>query len=251
MGEKYPIEILTGDEMRAMMRAVGRGQTATRNRAIIVTIWRGGLRAAEVLGLARRDIDLDRGTVRVRHGKGDLARTVVLDPDACDVLRVWAVDRRRILAGGRMARKRAPFFCTLKGGMVHTSYLRAMLPRLAKRAGVTKRVHPHSLRHTYAVELSREAVPLHLISAALGHANVATTSRYISHMESAELLDTMRSRPSWQTPPAAPKSLAGADDATRLSSRRPGDEVPSPRTPVSDSEAAAPSKTSRSQSGRA
>jgi site-specific recombinase XerD len=201
LGKKYPIEILTTDEVRAIIRGAGRGRTAPRNRAIIVALWRGGLRAAEVLGLARRDIDLARGTVRVRHGKGDLARTVVLDPEACDVLRVWAVARRRILAGA--AQKRAPFFCTLKGGAVHTSYLRAMLPRLAKRAGVSKRVHPHSLRHTYAVELSREAVPLHLISAALGHANVATTSRYISHMESAELLDTMRARPTWAGTTAA------------------------------------------------
>ena len=68
-------------------------------------------------------------------------------------------------------------------------------PRLAKKAGIEKRVHPHGLRHTYAYELAvAEGKPAPLIQAALGHSSLATTDRYLRHIAPAELIETMRSR---------------------------------------------------------
>jgi integrase/recombinase XerD len=62
------------------------------------------------------------------------------------------------------------------------------MPRLARRAGIEKRVHPHGLRHTHAAELALEGQPMNLIQAQLGHSSLATTSRYLAHIAPAELV---------------------------------------------------------------
>lgn len=187
---KLPPEIPTTREVHALLRVAGRGRTAHRNRAIIVTMWRGGLRCAETLSLAPRDVQLDRGIIRIRQGKGRKARTVVLDPEACAVVQRWLAVR------GDQPLK-SPLYCTLRGDPVDPSYLRHLLPRLAKRAGIEKRIHSHGLRHTYAVELSREGVPIPLIRAGLGHANIATTHTYLTRLENQELVKAIRTRPEW------------------------------------------------------
>jgi site-specific recombinase XerD len=106
------------------------------------------------------------------------------------VLERW-LDRRRALAiGGR-----APLFCTLAGRALKPSYARMLLPRLAAKAGIEKRVHPHGLRHTHA-ELAAEGMPLNLVQAQLGHSSLATTDRYLRHIAPAQLIEAMRAR-SW------------------------------------------------------
>ena len=77
---------------------------------------------------------------------------------------------------------RATLFCTLGGGAVHPSYVRTLLPRLATRAGIDKRVHPHALRHTHAFEVMMAGVPVPIIQQQLGHADLETTSRYLNHL---------------------------------------------------------------------
>lgn len=82
-GRKYPAEILTPDEVLGLLRAASnRTPTGIRNRALIAILYHGGLRLGEALALRPKDIDLDRGTVTVLHGKGDRRRTVGLDPGA-------------------------------------------------------------------------------------------------------------------------------------------------------------------------
>lgn len=185
-------QILTAAEIEAMLARVGRGRTAARNRALLVVLWRAGLRGAEALALAPHDVDPDRRTIRVRRGKGGRARTVSVDHDAADELRHWLELRRRLPLGPTL-------FCTLAGRPIHPSYLRQLVPRLAARAGIEKRVHPHAFRHTHAVELARDGWPLYLIQAQLGHANVRTTSVYLAHHELPELVAAAGRRPSWRT----------------------------------------------------
>ena len=88
----------------------------------------------------------------------------------------------------------APLFCTLRGGAVAASYVRELLPRMASRAGIDKRVHPHGLRHTHAAELAAEGVPLNVIQRQLGRSNAATTSRYLDHIAPQQVIETMRGR---------------------------------------------------------
>ena len=96
---------------------------------------------------------------------------------------------------------RHPVFCTITrangskpGQPLEQAYIRTLLPRLAKKAGIEKRVHAHGLRHSHAVELATEGLPVHLIQQQLGHANVAVTSRYINHLAPTAVIDAMKAR---------------------------------------------------------
>ncbi len=189
----FPAEILSPDEVRALIRACSnRAPTGIRNRALIVTLYRGGLRISEALALHPKDIDTAAGSVTVLHGKGDKRRTVGLDPGAFAVLERWLEVRRR-----RGISPRRALFCTLAGEPLHASYVRKLLPRLADRAQITRRVHAHALRHTHAAVLASERVPVNLIQQQLGHANLATTNRYLQHIAPQQLVEAMRSR-EWQ-----------------------------------------------------
>src|SRR5581483_8616188 len=125
-GKRYPPQPLTGREVLSLLEACGRGPCGKRNRAMIVVMWRAGLRCAEMLALTPRDLDLDRGYVSVRHGKGDRARTVVLDAMACAVVGDWLEARREL-----RVRPGAPLFCVIKspsrGEPIHSVYVRNLL----------------------------------------------------------------------------------------------------------------------------
>jgi len=188
-----PPEVLSEPEVIALIRACStRAPTGVRNRAMIAVLWRSGLRISEALALELRDVDLQAGTLRVRHGKGDRSRTVGVDEQTAAMLARW-LDRRRRLGPGA----RAPIFCTLAGGRVDPSYVRHLLPRLARKAGIGRRVHAHGLRHTYASELARERAPINVIRDALGHSTLAVTDRYLRDVAPMHVIDTMRAR-SWK-----------------------------------------------------
>jgi site-specific recombinase XerD len=177
-----------------------RSASGVRNRALVAVLYRGGLRLAEALALRVADVDLEAGAVRVLHGKGAKARTVGLDPGGCALVERW-LERRKRLGIGRPS----PLFCTITSGErqgqilragqpLDPRYVRAALRRLAERAGVDKRVHPHGLRHTHAAELAAEGVPSTVIRDQLGHSNLSTTDRYLRHVASQEVLRAMRRR---------------------------------------------------------
>ena len=88
-------------------------------------------------------------------------------------------------------------FCTLKGTPLDPGYRRAMVARLARRAGVTRRVHLHGLRHAHAVESLREGATLPEVQAQLGHADLRTTSTYLRHVTPEDLAARARARVPW------------------------------------------------------
>jgi len=187
---RRPPEVLTEPEAIALIKACSsRAPTGVRNRALIAVLWRSGLRISEALALELRDVDLEAGSLRVRHGKGDKSRTVGVDEQTGALLARW-LDRRRKLSPGA----RAPVFCTLAGGRVDSSYVRHLLPRLAAKAGLDRRVHAHGLRHTYASELARERTPINVIRDALGHTSLAVTDRYLRDVAPMHVIDTIRAR---------------------------------------------------------
>ena len=187
---RYPVEVLTPTEVRALINACSnRAPTGIRNRALIAILYRCGLRIGEALALMPKDLDEKAGTVRVLHGKGDKARTVGLDPDGFAYVSRWLERRQKAGINGR-----APLFCTLEGQSIKQDYIRTLLPRLARKAGIDKRVHAHGLRHTHAAELAQEGIPVNVIQRQLGHANLAVTSVYLSHIAPQHLIDTIRER---------------------------------------------------------
>jgi integrase/recombinase XerD len=193
-GRRFPAEVLNAHEISRLIEACPRrGPAGLRNRALIVILWRGGLRSAEALALELRDVDRDAGTITIRHGKGNRRRVVGLDPSAFAVIEAWLAARTRLGVP-----RGAPVFCTITSGNVGRElgapYWREAIKRLGVRAGIEKRVHSHGLRHTHAVELMREGVPLLVISRQLGHSSLATTQRYLDHLEPGEVVSRMQAR---------------------------------------------------------
>ncbi len=194
-GRKLPGEVLRREEVAALMRACStRAPTGRRNRALLALLYRSGLRISEALALKPRDLDAKAGTVRVRRGKGGKARTVGMDAEAFDVLARWLDTRKGLGINGTH-----PVFCTLKGGPVAAAYVRSLLPRLARKAGIDRRVHAHALRHTLAVELVREGISVEHIRKQLGHASLSTTAKYLAGLSPEETVQAMRGR-EWEAP---------------------------------------------------
>ena len=88
-GRRYPADPPTVEEIIAVMRTAGAGPDGVRLRALIVVLWRAGLRIGEALALAETDLDARRGAVLVRHGKGDKRREVGMDSWAWEQLEPW------------------------------------------------------------------------------------------------------------------------------------------------------------------
>jgi len=187
---RLPVEVLSPAEVRSLINACSnRAPTGIRNRALIAILYRCGLRIGEARALMPKDLDEKAGTVRVLRGKGDKARTVGLDSDGFAYVSRWLERRQKAGINGR-----APLICTLQGKPVKQDYIRALLPRLARKAGIEKRVHAHALRHTPAAELAPERIPVNVIQKQLGHANLAITSRYLDHISPQAVIDAMKER---------------------------------------------------------
>jgi site-specific recombinase XerD len=178
----------------------------TRNRALIALMYRAGLRVSEALDLYPKDVDLDAGAVRVLNGKGGRSRTVGLDPGAAAVVRTWLAVRVSDRIGEGF-----PLLCTWNGGRVSESYVRVLMARLRRNAGIAKRVHAHGLRHTHAAQLRAEGVDIGIISKQLGHRSIATTARYLDHIAPYQVIQVMQRR-EWQ-PAAQAGAIAPAESA--------------------------------------
>lgn len=193
-GLKLPPEPLTRDEIERLLRHLGRGPCGHRNRALVVLLWRSGLRIAEALALYPKDIDPASGTVTVLSGKGAKRRQV-----AADAYTVATVERWLAIRGELGLTGRDPLFCCVdvrtRGKAMYSSYVRDMLKHRARQAGIEKRVHPHGLRHTMAFELLMEGQPLGVIRDQLGHSQLATTMRYLDHLAPAAAIRAMHARP--------------------------------------------------------
>jgi site-specific recombinase XerD len=190
-GRRFPIEVLAPDEVKAMLYACNpQTFTGCRNRAILVLLYRAQLRVGEALSLRECDLNWEQGSIRVLRGKGSKARTVGLDPGGWKVLQRWLRYKHGLGYGG----DGEPLFCTFRGKVVLPAYCRRLVKRLARRVGIKKRVHCHGFRHTGAVELAREGVPVPQISQQLGHASIAMTERYLQGLQPEETIRRIRKR---------------------------------------------------------
>lgn len=141
-----------------------RAPSGVRNRAAIALLYCAGPRVEELLGLHPGDVDLVAGTLRLG---GRRARTVPLFAAAGPYLETWLWWRsERVRAG--LVPAGAPLFCTLSGEPLEPAYLRAMLARTARRAGLAGRVHAHGLRHACAARLAAAGVAADALSEHLG-----------------------------------------------------------------------------------
>ncbi|QDV87165.1 tyrosine-type recombinase/integrase [Planctomycetes bacterium TBK1r] len=193
-GKKLPPEPLTKDETKRLLDACSRrSASGRRDRALCVVLWRAQLRLSEALRLKPSDYDAEKGFLRVLVGKGQKYRVAVIDRTAAAELDRWLDYRKTLGISGRK-----PIFCGISknalGKELATAQIRAKMKRLAKKAGIEKRVHAHGLRHTGASELVDEGVPLTDIQAQLGHSSPVITNRYLHRINPEARAERMRNR---------------------------------------------------------
>jgi len=190
-GMRYPPDPPSVDEIIAVMRAAGDQPDAFRLRALIVVLWRAGLRISEALALAESDLDAARGSILVRRGKGGKRREVGMDRWAWEQLGPWLEIRARLPVGRLFCVLRGP----TRGRPCSPAGVRVQLHHAASLAGVRRRFAPHQLRHAHAVEMSREGVPLLVIQRQLGHADLRITSTYLLGIDNTEIVHAVHERP--------------------------------------------------------
>jgi site-specific recombinase XerD len=189
-GRRYPADPPRVEEIMAVMRRAGERPAGLRFRALVVLLWRAGLRINEALMLSEGDLEPGRGAMQIRHGKGGKRREVGMDDWAWAQLRPW-LEYRVTLPVGLL-------FCIINGPTAGHPWpapaARGQFRRLARQAGVRRRFAPHQLRHAHAVEMAREGVSLNVIQRQLGHANLGITSVYLQGIDAGEIIDTVHGR---------------------------------------------------------
>jgi site-specific recombinase XerD len=183
-GRRYPAEVLEPAEVQALLDQLSRkSTTGIRNRALVVFLYKSGLRVSEICNLTPADINLEKHSVRVRLGKGAKTTTRGFHPSATDTLARWTDTRKA------MGFRNGPLFCTRQGGPISDQYVRNLLHQLAAKAGLGKRCHPHGLRHSYAVSLERAGLTVTEISKLLGHSSISVTARYLDHLTNGAAIE--------------------------------------------------------------
>lgn len=169
--------VLSCDELRRLFEVA----RDVKHRALLMTLYGAGLRISEALALKPADIDSRRMLIHVRLGKGTGGgkdRMVKLSAGLLKVLRdYWRARRPRQWLFPQAKNPQRPMDGSDAWRMVH---------RTARRAGITRRVSPHTLRHSYATHLLDAGTDLRTIQLLLGHSNLKTTSLYM-HVSQAKL----------------------------------------------------------------
>lgn len=156
-----------------------------RDRALLETLYAGGLRVSELTGLERSALSLDRGLVRV-SGKGGKERLVPLGEQAVDWLGRY-LQQARPDAKGHESR----VFLSRTGRALTREAVWQRIRLHATRAGIEQRVYPHLLRHSFATHLLDHGADLRVVQLLLGHADLGTTQIY-THVSRARLGELYR-----------------------------------------------------------
>jgi integrase/recombinase XerD len=173
-------------EVAAMVEA---SRAVSRDCAILMTLAYTGVRVSELCNLDAEDIDFTSGTVRIRHGKGDKERLVILDAKNAESLREYLArrDRPHLEPSDQPgAPRRRPLFLSERRNRVDPRGVERLVRKYAHAAGINRKVTPHTLRHTLATTLLRRGVDIRYIQQLLGHASVATTQIY-THVDDVSL----------------------------------------------------------------
>jgi len=174
--KRLPV-ILSSSEVASFLKAVQK----TKYHALLTTIYAGGLRISEACRLRSSDIDSKRKVITV-HGKGDKERYTMLSSHLLECLRdYWRRERPSrdgwLFPGGT------------KEGHASPETIRRVFHKVVAAAGITKKVTPHSLRHSFATHLIESGVDVTVVQALLGHDSLSTTQIY-THVSVEQIAST-------------------------------------------------------------
>jgi integrase/recombinase XerD len=168
-------EVLSASEIEALLEAPSVDEPlGWRDRALLEVGYGAGLRVSELVGLREPDIWFDQGLLRV-IGKGNKERLVPIGRRALGAAAVYS---REIRPGLDRGSSQGRFFLNHRGSPLSRVGAWGIIRRAAKRAGIEKRVTPHTLRHTFATHLLERGADLRAVQEMLGHADLSTTQIY-------------------------------------------------------------------------
>lgn len=181
------LDLISPIELDRLIKAAnGTDVRSLRDRAILELLFSTGLRVSELCSLDS-DIDLSRDEFAVR-GKGEKVRVVFLSPSAKEAIRAYLKARKDMedalfvsasSVGAKKDDKKAPTRLTPRA-------IELMIKTYAAKAGITKKVTPHVLRHSFATDLLSNGADIRSVQALLGHASINTTQIY-THVTDAHL----------------------------------------------------------------
>jgi integrase/recombinase XerD len=175
-------DILTVREQKDLLAQPNpKAPTGLRNLCLMRLMLNAGLRLSETTNLKPEDLDLTEGRLTIVNNNNNKERILLLGEEDLQLLNRWM----------EIKPESEYIFPTLKGNMLDSRYIREMVKRLAKKAGIEKNIFPHTLRHTFAADLYRKTRNIRMVQEALGHADLSTTMIY-TYIIDEELDDAMK-----------------------------------------------------------
>jgi len=162
-----------------------------RDRAILELLYASGLRVGELVSLDWRDLDLAGRVLRVL-GKGGKERMVPFGKPARAALSNWLDVWQQVRGKCPNPGNEEPIFLNRSGARLSDRSVRRRIDTYVQKAALTGRIHPHTLRHSFATHLLEQGADLRTIQELLGHSSLGTTQKY-THLELDRLLEVYRS----------------------------------------------------------
>jgi integrase/recombinase XerC len=189
-------QALSPDDAHRLLDSEAEGAIAVRDKAMFELFYSSGLRLSELTGLAPGDVNFSEGTVRVT-GKGAKTRIVPVGRFALDALTEWLKDRAHIAGHAADA-----LFVSRHGRRLSPRSVQQRLKTLALKQGVSTKVHPHVLRHSFASHVLQSSSDLRAVQEMLGHASISTTQIYthLDFQHLAKVYDAAHPRAKKKTP---------------------------------------------------
>jgi integrase/recombinase XerC len=182
--DKNVPSFLSEDEAAGLLELpTGDKPVGLRDKAILEFLYATGIRVSELVGIDLADLHLDERLVRVR-GKGKKERLVPFGRKAVEAVEGYLRARPRLLEG---APGEQAVFVNYRGGRLTTRSVQRMVRKYIRRTAVSRKISPHSLRHSFATHLLGRGADLRVIQELLGHASLATTQKY-THVDLKQLL---------------------------------------------------------------
>lgn len=189
IGRKLP-EVLTIEEIDALLNAIDYSKNeASRNSAIIETLYSCGLRVSELVNLRFEDLHFDKGFVRV-IGKGNKERLVPVSKSVEELITAYRLNERMNVPIKKGNEKYV--FLNRRGAKLTRVMIFTIVKQLVLVAGISKTISPHTFRHSFATHLLEGGANLRAIQEMLGHESITTTEIY-THLDERFLREAILS----------------------------------------------------------
>lgn len=190
--EKRLPDFLALDAVSALVEAPDAATPAgKRDRAILELLYATGIRASELVGLDLGDLDLQEQLIRV-IGKGRKERIVPFGRRAAEAIAAYLQARRELAGRSIQASGGEAVFLNIRGGRLTARSLGNIVNKHVNRLAQRLKVHPHTLRHTFATHMLDAGADLRSIQEMLGHESLSTTQKY-THVSTEQLVRVYRS----------------------------------------------------------